>query len=271
LISNELSFVAGKIQLGNGDLEIMPAASITGYDDTRYVVTSEATSGKLIQNVSSAGTFVTFPVGLENNYSPAYVQQTSTGTTGNFSAKCHSLTGMASLKAVNRLWMVEGAGVATIDANLKFGWKSTAEINTFNRTNAFVSHFTAGAWDLTAATSATAGVYGTFELSRTGLNSLSPFAVVENGQPVGINTISKLSGIEMYPNPSKDFINLRVANATGEYQYELIDVTGRTILTISNTNSVNKFDLSSLGFGCYFVKITNLSDNKTTTKRFVKQ
>lgn len=271
IISNELSFLQGKLELGNGDLEIMPSASITGYDDAKYVITSDNASGVLIQNVASGGAYVTFPVGLSSNYSPAYVQQTATGTSGNFSAKCHTLTGSATLKAVNRTWMVEGMGITTVDANLKFGWKAAAEVNAFDRTNAYVSHYTSGAWDVTAAASATAGVNTTFELSRTGLTSLSPFAVVENGQPVGIKEIAKITGVELYPNPSKDVINIKVLNTSDEYQYELIDFTGRTVLSTSNANSVNKFDVANLSAGCYFVKITNLADNKTTTKRFVKQ
>ncbi|PBQ32898.1 hypothetical protein CNR22_14320 [Sphingobacteriaceae bacterium] len=269
-INNELQFTKGKLELGNGDLEIMPSASITGYDDTKYIVTSDNGSGVLIQNVTSAGAYVTFPVGLTAAYSPAYVQQTATGTTGNFSVKAQSMYN-ASLKAVDRQWFVEGAGVTTVNANLKFGWKATSELNAFDRTNAFVSHYTSGAWDVTASSSATAGVNGTFELSRMGLTSLSPFAVVENGQTVGIKEVAKLTGIELYPNPSKDVLNIKVASSTDEYQFELIDVTGRTLLTTITTNSVNKFDVSSLGAGCYFVKITNITENKTTTKRFVKQ
>jgi len=274
MIANELSFVKGKMELINGDLEVMPAASITGYDDTKYVITSDANSGVLIQNVISGSTYVTFPVGLSTNYSPAYVQQTSTGTTGNFSAKCHSLTTNQTwgvLKAVNRTWMIEGAGVTTVNANVRFGWKAAAEVNAFDRTNAYVSHFTNSAWDMSAAASATAGVNSTFELSRLGLTSLSPFAVVENGAPLKVAELSKIIGVQMYPNPSKDVLNIKVLNSTDEYQYELIDITGRTLSSTSNTNSVNKFDVSGLGSGCYFVKITNLSDNTTNTQRFIKQ
>lgn len=269
-INNELQFTKGKLELGNGDLEIMSSASITGYDDTKYIITSDNSSGVLIQNVTSGGAYVNFPIGLAAAYSPAYVQQTSTGATGNFSAKCQSMYS-TSIKLVDRQWFVEGAGVTNVNANLKFGWKAASEINAFDRTNAFVSHFTNGSWDVTSSASATAGVNGTFELSRMGLTSLSPFAVVENGQPVGIKEVAKLTGIELYPNPSKDALNIKVENSSDEYQYEVIDVTGRTLLTATNSNSVTKFDVSNLGAGCYFVKITNVTENKATTKRFVKQ
>jgi len=271
IVNSELSFMMGKIALGNGDLEIAPTASITGYDDTKYVVTSENGSGVLIQSVSSGAAYVTFPVGLSSNYSPAYVQQTSAGTTGNFSAKCHSLPASATLKAVNRTWMIEAVGVTNINANLKLGWKATEEMNSFNRTNAYISHYTSAMWDVSASAGATAGAHNTFELSRTGLTSLSPFAVVENGQPLKVSELSKLDGLEIYPNPSNDVLNIKLLNNSDEYHYELIDLTGRTIQTASNANPVNKFDISGLESGCYFIKITNLADNKSLTKRFVKQ
>lgn len=271
IIANELNFTTGKLELGNGDLEIMSAASITGYDDTKYIVTSDNASGKLIQNVNSGSAYVTFPVGLASNYSPVYVQQTSSGTSGNFSVKCNTLY-TTGLKAVNRVWMVEGAGVSTINANLRFGWKAAAEINSFDRTNAYVSHYTNNAWDISTSSSATAGVNSTYELSRSGLTSLSPFAVVEANQPLKVSELSKqLANIEVYPNPSKDVLSVKVLNNNDEYSYELIDVTGRTIMTASNANPINKFDVSNLGAGCYFIKVTNLSENQSTTKRFVKQ
>lgn len=270
IINSELSFLQGKLQLGNGDLEIKPSATITGYDDTKYVVTSENGSGVLIQNVTAGSAYVTFPVGLSTNYSPAYVQQTATGTTGNFSAKCHSLVASATLKTVNRMWMVESMGVTTVNTNLKFGWKAASEVNSFDRTNAYVSHLSNNVWDVTATGSASAGVNSTFELERTGLTSLSPFAVVEGGQPLRVSELSKLANIELYPNPSKESITIKVATS-GDYQYELIDITGKTITTTTNNGPLTKLDLTNLGAGCYFIKVTHLNENKTATKRFVKQ
>lgn len=278
IISNELSFVKGQVALSsNNDLEIMSAATITGYDDTKYVVTSGNTNGALVMNVNAGSSYVTFPVGTNSNYSPAFVQQASVASSGNFNVRAMNtvLSGGTygpvnsnTLKVVNRTWFVN-SGVANINANLKFGWVAAAEVNGFDRTNAYVSHYTSNAWDVTSASSATVSSNNTFELSRSGITSLSPFAITEVGEPLKINEVSNLAGIELYPNPSKDAVTVKV-NANANFKYELTDITGRTILTASNANSLNKFDVSNLKTGYYFIKITNTEDNKTITKRFVK-
>ncbi len=279
IISNELSFVKGQVALSsNNDLEIMSAATITGYDDTKYVVTSGNTNGALVMNVNAGSSYVTFPVGTNSNYSPAFVQQASAASSGNFNVRAMNtvLSGGTygpvnsnTLKVVNRTWFVN-SGVSNINANLKFGWVAAAEVNGFDRTNAYVSHYTSNAWDVISGSSATLSANNTYELSRSGITSLSPFAVTEVGEPLKINEVSGLNGIELYPNPSKDAVTVKV-NANDNFKYELTDITGRTILTTSNANNLNKFDVSNLKTGYYFIKITNLNESKTITKRFVKE
>ncbi|MDP1801207.1 MAG: T9SS type A sorting domain-containing protein, partial [Bacteroidota bacterium] len=260
------------------DLTIMPAASITGYDDSSYIVTSQNNSGALVMNVAAGSAYVTFPIGTSSNYSPAHIQQASSATSGNFNVRAmntvlsggtYGFVNSNTLKVVNRTWFVT-TGVSTINTNLKFGWVAAAEVNGFNRNNAYVSHYTSSAWDIASASSATASANNTFELSRMGITSLSPFAVTEMGQPLKVKEQSLSNNFEIYPNPSKDVINVKLSNPSDDYQYELTDITGRTISTNTNNNSLNKFDVSNLGTGCYFIKITNKSDNKTITKRFIK-
>lgn len=279
IVSNELSFVKGQVALSsNNDLEIMPAATITGYDDTKYVITSGNTNGALVMNVNAGSSYVTFPVGTNSNYSPAFVQQASAASSGNFNVRAMNtvLSGGTygpvnsnTLKVVNRTWFVN-SGVSSINANLKFGWVAAAEVNGFDRTNAYVSHYTSNAWDVISGSSATLSANNTFELSRSGITSLSPFAVTEVGEPLKINEVSGLTGIELYPNPSKDAVTVNV-NTNDNFKYELTDITGRTILITFNANSLNKFDVSNLKTGYYFIKITNVDENKTITKRFVKE
>lgn len=278
VIANELNLTLGKIEIGNNDLVIMSAALITGSDDTKYIITSQAASGSLVMNVVAGSSYVTFPIGTSINYSPAYVQQNASATTGSFSVRAMNtvlsggtvgILNSASLKVVDRTWFVY-SGVSSINVNLKFGWVILAELNGFNRTNAYVSHFTNSAWDNTAAANASVGLNNTFELSRMGLTSLSPFAVTENGQPLGLKEISISTGFELYPNPSKDVIHIKLINSSSTYKYELTDITGRTILSTSNSNDLTKFEISNLGTGCYFIKATNLTDNTMIVKRFIK-
>ncbi|MBL7933833.1 MAG: T9SS type A sorting domain-containing protein [Bacteroidia bacterium] len=268
-IANELAFTSGKLKLTNGDLMIHSAGSITGYDDTKYVVTSAEYAGSVVMNVNSGGAYVTYPIGLSSNYSPVHIQQAAAGATGNFKAKCEVMY-TQMMKSVDRMWFLESSA-ATVNANVRFGWQAAAEINSFDRTNAYVSHMTGTSWDVVSAGSASVSVNNTYELSRTGLTSLSPFAVVEPNQPLAISKHTKVEGVELFPNPSKDVIYVKIPNSSEEYSFELIDITGKTIMSISNTNELNKVDVSNLKSGYYFIKINNLTENKTATKGFVKQ
>ncbi|MBA2612059.1 MAG: T9SS type A sorting domain-containing protein [Bacteroidetes bacterium] len=278
-INTELAFIKGKVELTNSDLVIMPSAAITGYDDSNYIVTSQNNSGNLSMNVNAGSAYVTFPIGTSSNYSPAHIQQASAAGSGNFNVKAmntvlsggtYGFVNSNTLKVVNRTWLVSSA-VSTINANLKFGWVAAAEVNGFNRTNAYVSHYTSSAWDVMSAGSASIAANNTYELARMNMTSLSPFAVTEAGQALKVKENSISNELEVYPNPSKDVVSVKLLNATDNYKYELTDITGRTISTNINSNNVNKFDVSNLVTGCYFIKITNLSDNKTVTKRFVKE
>lgn len=279
IIGNELNFQQGKIELSNSDLEIQSAASIIGYTDTKYVVTSQNASGSLVMNVNAGSPYVTFPVGTNINYSPAFIQQGSAASSGNFNVRAMNtvlsdgtsgLVNSNNLKLVNRTWFVYSS-VSNINANIKFGWKTASEVNGFDRTNAYISHYTNGAWDVTGAGSATAGVNTTFEMSRSGITSLSPFTVVQAGEPLTIKEASKLTGIEMYPNPTKNVLYIKTGGSTENYSYELTNLLGKKLLSFTNNNEINKLESSTLEPGVYFVKITNLNDNKTITKRFVKE
>lgn len=277
-IGNELIFVAGKIMLDSRDLVIQSAASITGYTDTRYVATSLNGAGRLQMNVNSGSTFVTFPVGTMTNYSPAHIQQTSLGTSGMFMVRAtnevllYGTSGpnTSGIPIVGRTWHIESASTVSVNMNLKLGWVAAAEMNSFNRNSAMIRHYTNSAWDTYAAASASVGANTTFELMRGGITSLSPFAVAESGAPLKVAEQNSDLSFEVYPVPARDQVSVKLNGQAASYKYELIDLTGRKITAGENAQSVNTFDISNLQSGYYFIKVTNLDDNSTATKRFVK-
>ena len=82
--------------------------------------------------------------------------------------------------------------------------------------------------------------------------------------PLGISN-QKLLGVSIYPNPTSGLVSIQ------EVKYlkslELYSITGQLVKSIKT--SVNKFDISSLQSGVYFIKITTAEGY--ATKKIVKQ
>ena len=278
-IVDELALTAGRLDIGGNDLVIQSSGMITGYDENNYIVTSGA--GKLQMRVNSASTYVTFPVGTTTGYSPASVQQTATGTNGDFMVNTAegvysngTMSGWNSAEhgsMVNRTWWISSAGGVTVNSNIKLGWEAADEVNAFDRSNAYITHYTGGAWDTHSMDAATSTSYG-FELERTGLTSLSPFAVVDStaGISIGIEETAKPVSMSLYPNPATDYVNIQINNTSDEYSYELLDITGSVLKAATNSNVVNKFDVANLSMGYYFIRATNTTTKEVITKRIVK-
>jgi hypothetical protein len=279
IINSEIDFVKGKLVLINSDLQVLAAALINGYDNAKYIATTGA--GRLQMAVNSGSAFVTFPVGTLSDYSPAGIQQTASGATGNFMVRVMSgvLTNGTSgyntansASVVDRTWLIDAASGLNVNMNLKLAWVGAAEVNSFDRTHAYISHYKNSVWDTYTIASASAGVNSTYELTRNGISSLSPFAVSDNNAAMGITeNVNAVTSVEMYPNPSTDYLNIQIINSGGaNYLYEIIDVTGRTVLTTANNNSLNRLSVSGFTTGCYFIKVTNLDTHSIITKRFIK-
>jgi hypothetical protein len=277
-IKSELDLTKGMVVLLNYDLQIAAAAVINGYNNANYIATEGP--GRLQMTVNSGSSYVTFPVGSITNYSPAYLQQTASGSSGNFMVRVFQavLTSGTvgyntanSASVVNRTWMFDAATGVNVNLNMKLGWVAGAEVNGFNRSQSYISHYHNSAWDTYAVASASAGVNSTFELTRTGLTSLSPFAVSDMNAAMGIPVNVNAASVDMFPNPATDYLNIQITNAGGaNYLYEVIDVTGRIVLSVANNNSLNRFPVSDFNTGCYFIKATNLDSHTVTIKRFIK-
>ena len=76
----------------------------------------------------------------------------------------------------------------------------------------------------------------------------------------------KLTNVNLYPNPSSDFININSADSIEEYS--IYDLTGR-IVKNSNPNSNNfRINVTSLNKGIYLVKLS--SGDKTGSIKIIK-
>ncbi|MDQ3111780.1 MAG: T9SS type A sorting domain-containing protein [Bacteroidota bacterium] len=277
-IHNSLDLTAGKIEITNSSLHFRSSASVNGANATRYIVTSG--SGQVEMNVNSNSTFVTFPIGTTNDFTPAYIQQTSTGNSGLFKVRAmngvfaQGTTGFNSAtteSVVNNTWVINAAAAVNVNMNLKLGWEVTDETNGFNRNQAHIAHYMNNMWDSYATSAAVAGPNGTYEITRTGITALSPFAVVDTAAVLGLNNTPAITAaINVYPNPTADVVTVETSEMHANYLYQVYDATGNLITSASNANAVNKFNLEAYSNGFYFLRITNTDTNATITKRIVK-
>lgn len=67
----------------------------------------------------------------------------------------------------------------------------------------------------------------------------------------------------MYPNPTKNILNISSKNQTEIQSVEIYNIVGQVVVAIPN--STKAIDVSSLKTGTYFIKV-NTEKGSTTTK-----
>jgi hypothetical protein len=88
------------------------------------------------------------------------------------------------------------------------------------------------------------------------------------GWSVGVEKVENELGISIFPNPTKDAIQIdRGDNKKVEIQ--IIDFTGKLILKQSIQNPVTTIDLSSFANGVYIIKMR--TENGSSTQKIIKQ
>ncbi|GGD81865.1 T9SS type A sorting domain-containing protein [Planktosalinus lacus] len=101
---------------------------------------------------------------------------------------------------------------------------------------------------------------GEFESSES--VTFSNFNVLSTGE----NQLS--TQVSLYPNPSTGMVT--ISNTTGNnLNYEVFNVVGQVITKGDNENNLFSLDLSNNAVGLYFVKLTDVETNSTTTKKLI--
>jgi hypothetical protein len=74
--------------------------------------------------------------------------------------------------------------------------------------------------------------------------------------PNGINEGANAQGFNVYPVPTSDLLNIDFGMITGSVDVDVIDITGRMVITHhTNANSPMKLDVSSLAAGQYELRV----------------
>lgn len=72
----------------------------------------------------------------------------------------------------------------------------------------------------------------------------------------------------VYPNPSKENINIEIKNAEGPFFYEIKNLNGRTLFEDRSSDSEFSIDVSRMESGFYILMLSN--GKQMVTKKIVK-
>ncbi len=186
-VSTSLTFVNKLINLGSYNLIFQPGSFINGASSTGYAIAIG--SGKLQRQVGAGD--VLFPVGTLTQYVPVILN--NSGAVDNYAVNVFSdvrvngLTGATIPQiadCVNMTWNVTESTAGGSNLAVTPYWSAGIEGASFNRAQAGVGHYTAGAWN--PQPSVAANGTNPYWITRTGITSLSPFAVGDLQSPMAI-------------------------------------------------------------------------------------
>jgi len=278
-VAGKLTMTNGNINIGNNTLTISSTGSISGASGSSYIITG--TSGYLAMSLTAgASTGSSYPIGTSTNYFPAVALLNSGSANGmimvNVKNNVYSHGSAGTMLSttqpmVNATWDFASNISSSMNMNMTLMWQSSAEVNAFDRTKAYISHYTNSQWDLAATASATAEAGGTYGISRNNITSFSPFAVFDQ-ETASIDQTTSIGNdnFNLYPDPAFDNIYVTGKSMqTGSTNYaEIISMNGKVVGSfILNANSP-AINISYLPAGCYYIKLTNQSSN--SIQKFIK-
>jgi len=103
--------------------------------------------------------------------------------------------------------------------------------------------------------------YNKYNVTSRGKSDISMFT--------SINDLS-IDQTAIYPNPSNGKFFIKLENYRN-VEVKIYSIVGKLIYKQELTKSLNEIDLSNFGTGMYFVKFTNVANNKTWTEKIVVQ
>ncbi|MGE0638589.1 MAG: beta strand repeat-containing protein [Bacteroidia bacterium] len=275
-VNGVMLFTQGKINIMDNALLIGSSGSITGTDSASYIITE--TAGYLQRNITAGGSSsVSFPVGTTTHFAPASIHLNTGSSSGQVQVGVdHNVwtdgtTGTdlsIDQPVVDATWNV-ASGIVDLDMNLMLMWSAAMEVNSFNPNASHITHFTNASWDVTADAVAVDESGGMFSLQRTGITSLSPFAVFDNNTETAITEISNDNRFEIYPNPAAYTITIQNSTASTEpMNMDIYNSAGQLVLATQLANVTSTVSVENLVSGNYYIKFYNTQ--VSSSKKFIK-
>lgn len=199
-VNDSLFLINGFLDLGNNDLTIVNAGSISGASTSSFVIT--VGHGRLRQNnigPSGATGTVFFPVGSSPaGYNPVGIK--NTGTTDDYYV--HIINNYYSSYApdgtpegnpvsngtVTKTWYIEEGTPGGSDVSLTLQWNNDDASIGFSPVNCYMTHYYDNEWNNLGITQAEGS--NPYTITATGITSFSPFGVAGTITPLPVQLVS---------------------------------------------------------------------------------
>lgn len=86
---------------------------------------------------------------------------------------------------------------------------------------------------------------------------------------LNVSMFNQISEFEIVPNPSKNWLNIKLGNYIDDLKVEVFNVLGKRVYAGMITQLNASVNVSNWNSGVYLVRLSN--DKTTHTKRFIKQ
>jgi len=278
-VTGTLQLTTGNLDIGGHTITIASTGILTSGSITSYIITSGG--GSLAMALTAGNTTtVTYPIGTSTHYFPANIWLNNGSASGNVTAGVASGilaqgTAGASVSAfqpaVDATWNIHSDITTNLNLTMELIWSPLAEVNGFDRTNAYVSHYINGAWDVNASASAIVETGGTYGMKRSNLTSLSPFAVFDHNTKASVEVAQSTemeNAYSIYPNPANNMVYIAGSISSSPLYVDVCNAAGKVMGTYRVVGNNYGIDVSTLTNGVYFMKFY---DSKSTmTKEFIK-
>lgn len=85
---------------------------------------------------------------------------------------------------------------------------------------------------------------------------------------LSVDDINSLT-FDVFPNPSRDYLTIKLPNEISEGSVEIFDFSGRTVMTAKINSIDNKLNLNNLSTGMYILRLN--SEEKSGIKKVIKE
>ncbi len=240
----------------------IPTVSVTSTNDT-------ICAGESVTLIASgAQTYVWNTGGSSANLTVTPTTQTTYSVIGQ-NGSCAAAPVLQTVMVNPSPTIVMGANTATIPVGGTVNFN-----NSGSSASSYLWDFGDGQTATSGNTSHTYNVQGAYVVTLTG--SIGDCEVTEQitiqvGDPIGINEVDFADLVQVYPNPTKGLVTIKINNAQQDVEVYILDLIGKQITTTKTITAFNSetisFDLNEMSNGVYLVMFK--TEGQSLAKRLI--